>query len=67
MWSILGSEESRATAIDRPGYERWQTILFWLAIVTLFAIAVGMRLYDLGLPFDRDTYDEGVYGNRCEP
>src|SRR5713226_368378 len=61
MGSILASDESRATARDRPGIERWQIILFWVAIVALFAIAVGMRLYDLGLPFDRDTYDEGVY------
>jgi 4-amino-4-deoxy-L-arabinose transferase-like glycosyltransferase len=61
MGSILASGESRAAASDRPGTERWQIILFWAAIVALFAVAVGMRLYDLGLPFDRDTYDEGVY------
>ncbi len=51
----------RAIPPGHPGFERWQTILFWLAILALVAIAVGMRLYDLGLPFDRDTYDEGVY------
>jgi len=39
----------------------WLTLLFWVAIVALFAIAIGMRLYQLGLPFDRDGYDEGVY------
>ena len=38
-----------------------QTILFWAPIVVLFAIAILMRLYQLGLPFDRDGYDEGVY------
>lgn len=40
---------------------RWPTILFWLVVVALFAAAIGMRLYGLGLPFDRDGYDEGVY------
>jgi 4-amino-4-deoxy-L-arabinose transferase-like glycosyltransferase len=39
----------------------WQTVLLWGAVVVLVAIAVGMRLYHLGLPFDRDSYDEGVY------
>jgi 4-amino-4-deoxy-L-arabinose transferase-like glycosyltransferase len=39
----------------------WQTILFWLAVVTLVLVAFNLRLRDLGLPFDRDGYDEGVY------
>ncbi|HLQ10745.1 MAG TPA: phospholipid carrier-dependent glycosyltransferase, partial [Ktedonobacteraceae bacterium] len=39
----------------------WQTLLFWAAVVALFALAIPMRLYHLGLPFDRDSYDEGVY------
>ncbi len=39
----------------------WQTVLLWGAVVILVAVAVGMRLYHLGLPFDRDGYDEGVY------
>jgi hypothetical protein len=39
----------------------WQSILFWVVIGLLFAIAIAMRLYQLGLPFDRDSYDEGVY------
>ena len=39
----------------------WQAILFWAAIGLLFALAIAMRLYQLGLPFDRDSYDEGVY------
>jgi hypothetical protein len=39
----------------------WLTILFWFVVIALIAIAVWMRLYGLGLPFDRDGYDEGVY------
>jgi Dolichyl-phosphate-mannose-protein mannosyltransferase len=39
----------------------WQTSLFWATVIALFAIAIFMRLYHLGLPFDRDSYDEGVY------
>ena len=60
--SIASSrEDTTPDTSTSAGYPRWQTILFWLAIVALVAIALGMRLYDLGLPFDRDTYDEGVY------
>lgn len=40
---------------------RWQTVLFWIGVIALFAIALTMRLYNLGLPYDRDGYDEGVY------
>ncbi len=39
----------------------WQTMLFWGVILALVVVAVGMRLYQLGVPFDRDGYDEGVY------
>src|SRR5438105_13486917 len=61
--NISPSQEYDATAekTRRSSYPRWQSVLFWLAIIALFAIAIGMRLYDLGLPFDRNTYDEGVY------
>lgn len=39
----------------------WLAILFWAAVVALLVIAIAMRLNGLGLPFDRDGYDEGVY------
>src|SRR5260370_20467016 len=42
-------------------YSSWKTILFWGAILALVIVAIGMRLYQLGLPFDRDSYDDGVY------
>lgn len=42
-------------------YPRWQSMLFWGVILALVVAAVGMRLYQLGVPFDRDGYDEGVY------
>ncbi len=60
--SIAASQEDTIADTSTPARNpRWQTLLFWGAIVVLFAIAVGMRLYHLDLPFDRDTYDEGVY------
>src|SRR5690348_7724511 len=60
--SIAPSQEGTTSGTPTSArYPRWQTILFWLAIVALFAIAIWMRLHDLGLPFDRDGYDEGVY------
>src|SRR5215469_290548 len=42
-------------------YPRWQTMLFLGVILALVVAAIGMRLYQLGVPFDRDSYDEGVY------
>ncbi len=30
-------------------------------ILALVVAAIAMRLYQLGVPFDRDSYDEGVY------
>jgi 4-amino-4-deoxy-L-arabinose transferase-like glycosyltransferase len=42
-------------------YSNWQNLLFWGVVVALVVVAIGMRLYHLGLPFDRDGYDEGVY------
>src|SRR5437764_28527 len=42
-------------------YSNWQSILFWGVVLALIVIAIGMRLYHLDFPFDRDGYDEGVY------
>lgn len=44
--------------VRRPN---WLSILFWAAVVALFVTAIALRLNGLGLPFDRDGYDEGVY------
>ncbi|HKV59191.1 MAG TPA: glycosyltransferase family 39 protein, partial [Ktedonobacteraceae bacterium] len=53
--ALTGAQKEQARRPDG------QTLLFWTAIVILFAVAIAMRLYHLGLPFDRDSYDEGVY------
>src|SRR3989442_8223662 len=42
-------------------YPQWQTVLMWRVILAVVVAAVVMRSYELGLPFDRDGYDEGVY------
>lgn len=39
----------------------WQQLLFICVALALVAVALWFRLYDLGVPFDRDSYDEGVY------
>src|SRR5258708_15820621 len=39
----------------------WQTMLFWGVILSLVVVAVGMRLYKLVFPFDRDGYNACVY------
>ena len=38
-------------------YSNWQNIFLWGAVLALVVIAIWMRLYHLGLPFDRDGYD----------
>jgi len=38
-----------------------RNILSGLVVLALFALAIWMRLHKLELPFDRDSYDEGVY------
>ncbi len=38
-----------------------QNVLVSLVALLFLGIGVWMRLRDLGLPFDRDGYDEGVY------
>jgi hypothetical protein len=40
---------------------RWYVYLTWGIVLALVIIAVAMRLYNLGKPFDYDGYDEGVY------
>lgn len=35
--------------------------LYWIGLVLLLVLAVLMRLFFLNVPFDRDSYDEGVY------
>ena len=53
--AFTGTQKEQAS---RPG---GLTMLFWAAVVALLTIAIAMRLYQLGFPFDRDSYDEGVY------
>src|SRR5437763_11664449 len=44
-----------------PPAPRWQIIFLWIVPLAVLLIAILMRLYHLGAPFDRDGYDEGVY------
>ncbi len=39
----------------------WQNVLFGLIALLLLGVGIWMRLHKLDLPFDRDSYDEGVY------
>ena len=59
--STMKNDSSTAKTKHTLYYPNWQTILLWGAVLALVVAAVGMRLYHLGLPFDRDGYDEGVY------
>ena len=59
--SIVADDKTNAAKPGRAPAFRWQLVLYWGVLLALLAIALGMRLYGLGLPFDRDGYDEGVY------
>ncbi|HEX7735348.1 MAG TPA: glycosyltransferase family 39 protein [Ktedonobacteraceae bacterium] len=39
----------------------WPVLAHWGLVLLVLIAAVCMRLYHLDLPFDRDSYDEGVY------
>lgn len=53
------------TAHTNDGRERrtnlWLRGLVAICLIALFALALWMCLHTLDLPFDRDSYDEGVY------
>lgn len=58
--TALTGVHSHGKAATKPA-SRWPTILMWTALLVLLIVAIWMRLIGLGLPFDRDGYDEGVY------
>src|SRR6266568_948180 len=59
--SIITGENSPTGKVTVEPAPRWQTIFMWVVPLALLAIAIYMRLYNLGQPFDHDGYDEGVY------
>ncbi len=58
-------KHSRSNAPTERGPARarfaGRVLLFYGLVVILLLLAVWMRLHTLDLPFDRDSYDEGVY------
>ncbi len=63
MSTSIGTNKHTPTGQAAPPLPqpRWQTLLLWGAVIALLALAIWMRLYNLGQPFDHDGYDEGVY------
>src|SRR5438045_4006992 len=59
--SIIADGNSPTGKVTVEPAPRWQTIFMWVVPLALLAIAIYMRLYNLGQPFDHDGYDEGVY------
>lgn len=41
--------------------QHWLSLLAWTTVLALFVIGIWMRLHLLDVPYDRDSYDEGVY------
>lgn len=58
--STVVKDNKQASSTARQG-PRWQSLLTLLVGLAFVAISLWLRLRDLGLPFDRDSYDEGVY------
>jgi hypothetical protein len=54
-----GSNETSAPR-QRKG-PSWQLMCTLGVALVMLAVGVWLRLHDLGVPFDRDSYDEGVY------
>ena len=52
---------SRVREQIAPASWDWREWAWQLAPVLILVVALAMRLYQLGVPFDRDGYDEGVY------
>lgn len=59
--SAIVDAHSKTNRIVQQRYPIWQTLLLYGGALALIALGLWMRLHDLGLPFDRDGYDEGVY------
>jgi 4-amino-4-deoxy-L-arabinose transferase-like glycosyltransferase len=59
--STVASDKAKIKKTALFPSPRWQNILLWGVPLALLIIAFGMRLYNLGQPFDHDGYDEGVY------
>ncbi|GCE26043.1 hypothetical protein KDA_15270 [Dictyobacter alpinus] len=60
MSTVLSNAASTHTDTSTPLTSRHK-LFITAGLVALLLIALLMRLYTLGVPFDRDSYDEGVY------
>ncbi len=62
MMSVTDKKMNRA--LDPSGLEKIlhrKRVLVYAIVLLLFVVGLWMRLHTLALPFDRDSYDEGVY------
>ncbi len=59
--SIITTNISDEKTQRKRTYDVVQNVLVLFVALLFFGIGAWMRLRDLGLPFDRDGYDEGVY------
>lgn len=59
--TIVDKQNKQRTLLHIPFSPRWQTLLTYAVGLVFLLFGLWLRLHDLGLPFDRDGYDEGVY------
>ncbi len=60
MSSLLTDSAKNDTA-STEHTDRYTILLSLASVIVLLVVALLMRLYTLHAPFDRDSYDEGVY------
>ena len=59
--NTIPDESLKTGKVARVEHPQWQNIMFWSIVLALIIVAIVMRIYQLGVPFDHDGYDEGVY------
>jgi 4-amino-4-deoxy-L-arabinose transferase-like glycosyltransferase len=59
--TMVDKEVGQETALHKLFPPQWQTLTTYAVGLVFLLLGFLLRLHDLGLPFDRDGYDEGVY------
>ncbi|HEY7413985.1 MAG TPA: phospholipid carrier-dependent glycosyltransferase, partial [Ktedonobacteraceae bacterium] len=59
--STIAQDSNETDAPHRRRKPSWQLMGTLFVALIMLAVGIWLRLHDLGVPFDRDSYDEGVY------
>ncbi len=59
--TLVDGSADHGTQPRTPVPLNWQSVLTYAVGAVFLLLGLWLRLYHLGVPFDRDGYDEGVY------